>query len=111
MKKTLKELFYDKKCAGWAVPVGDKYAWQNANDLGLINSVEDCDEKFKVLEQIIIAPEHYIAVLENKDEIGEEQLGLGAASTKKEMIACIKDCFGLAMTPEEKKLSDNYYKF
>lgn len=111
MEKTLKELFYDDCCAGWGIPVDDKYAWQNSNDLGLINSVEDCDEKLKVLEKINIDDKHYIAILENKDDLSEEQLGLGPTSTKEEMIACIKDCFGLTMTPEEQKLADNYYKF
>lgn len=108
---TLKDLFYDKECAGWAIPVGDKYAWQNTNDLGLLDSIDDCDEEINVLEKIDLDKKHYIAILENRDNISAEQLGLGPTSTKEEMVACIKDCYGLEMSEEEQKLADTYYKF
>lgn len=92
MKITLKQAFRRENCIGWIWGKGNKWDYQNSNDLGLINLVECCPEKIEVRNKIFVCGNKYIY------EFEDNGANIQFPISKQRAIKMIKKCYEWSVT-------------
>lgn len=92
-KTTLNKLFNKRDCWGWAYECKGKrhkYIWQNDNDLGLCQDIDEAIYPETILHKVKIQKGAYVYILRNNWGLTEHNEG--EAITLPQLKAALKDC-------------------